>query len=91
MNRAMERLLNTSKADLNNAPDEEETGTPLTPREYNSLSEKMEARKEKELSERRRIADEEGETDVDQTDSRGLSDNEGDASAKTTSASEDDW
>jgi hypothetical protein len=60
LNRALGRLLDLSNADLNNPngePNEEEAGTPV----YRppTLTEKMNARKEKEAEERARIAEEE--------------------------------
>ena len=102
LNRALERLLDISKADLNSTandePDEEEYGTPIhhvEPPRRGSLADQMQAKKDKAAAERKRIAEEEGEDEDDnQTDSSRLPDNEtnGDPNGAFTGKSRsDDW
>lgn len=99
LNRALERLLDISKADLNSTdsdPDEEEYGTPIhriDSEQSSRLSEMFKAQAYKKESDRKRIAEEEGEDDI-KTSEGGLSDNEtdhdpsGESGGKTES---DDW
>lgn len=80
MNRALERLLDLSKADLNSdsAVDEEEHGTPLSAMFQNQIAKKN--------AERNRIAEEEGE-DIDTSDENHSSDNK--KSEKSDGSSKD--
>lgn len=89
LNRALGRVLDISNADLNTTgePDEEEPGTPVY--RPSTLTEKMNARKDKEDAERKRIAEEEGEDD-NQTDEGRISDIAKD-NAATPSEDTEDW
>lgn len=97
LNRALERLLDISKADLNangnDEPDEEEYGTPIHHPEPapGSLTAKMKAKKDKEEAARKKLEEEEDDDD-NQTDEGGLSGNAEDETAKgSDDESGDDW